>query len=248
MPPTLILVRHAQGLHNVDRDYNIHDPVLSSLGREQCAQLKEHLLPRIPKDLDVGLIIVSPMIRTIETALLAFGDLIDRGVPIVAHAGWQEISLQPCDIGTPLPELAARFPQVDFSQVNPLFPDKTSPAAAERYGFTRQAVVGRGRAVLRELRARPEKAVVVVSHSGFLRVGVTGCYFMNADYRIFDFVDDNDIDASGERKGEDDGVPRLREWDETRKGGMGWSWEDRVPLGDGVPDAGADGDAWVAVN
>jgi hypothetical protein len=46
-------------------------------------------MPRIPNDLDVGLIIVSPMKRTIETALLAFGDLIDRGVPIVAHAGWQ---------------------------------------------------------------------------------------------------------------------------------------------------------------
>jgi hypothetical protein len=40
----------------------------------------------------VGLIIVSPMKRTIETALLAFGELVERGVPIVAHAGWQGTS------------------------------------------------------------------------------------------------------------------------------------------------------------
>lgn len=46
-------------------------------------------MPRIPRDLDVGLIVVSPMRRTIETALLAFGDLIARGIPVVAHAGWQ---------------------------------------------------------------------------------------------------------------------------------------------------------------
>ncbi|KAL2162495.1 hypothetical protein VTH06DRAFT_7409 [Thermothelomyces fergusii] len=228
-------------------NYAIHDPVLSKLGREQCAQLREHLVPRIPRDLDVGLIIVSPMIRAIETALLAFGELVERGIPIVAHAGWQENSLQPCDTGTPVGELAARFPQVDFSRVDPLYPDKTSAGAAARYGFTRRAVVGRGRAVLRELRARPEKAVLVVSHSGFLRVAVTGCYFMNADYRVFEFADDDDEGADG---GGGSG-PRLREWDETRRGDMGWSWDDRVPLGDGLPDDDGDdddADPWAAVD
>ncbi|KAL2127869.1 hypothetical protein VTI74DRAFT_10031 [Chaetomium olivicolor] len=95
MSPTIILVRHAQALHNVDKDYSLHDPELSELGRQQCAELKANLVPRIPKDLDVGLIIVSPMKRTIETALLAFGELIERGIPIVAHAGWQETPSNP---------------------------------------------------------------------------------------------------------------------------------------------------------
>ncbi|KAK4149647.1 histidine phosphatase superfamily [Chaetomidium leptoderma] len=206
MPPTIILVRHAQALHNVDNKL----PRPLSLGRKQCAELKVKLVPRIPKDLDVGLIIVSPMKRTIETALLAFGDLIQRGVPIVAHAGWQENSLQPCDIGSPLPSLPALFPQVDFSQVDPLYPDKTSPAASAIYGYSRQAIVGRGQSVLAELHARPEKAVLVVSHSSFLRVGVTGHFFMNA------FL--------------------LNQWAETRGGGVGWNGEETVPLGDGLPD------------
>ncbi|KAH6842367.1 histidine phosphatase superfamily [Chaetomium sp. MPI-CAGE-AT-0009] len=235
MPPTVILVRHAQALHNVDKDYTIHDPVLSDLGRKQCAELKAHIMPRIPKDFDVGLIIVSPAIRTIETALLAFGDLIDKGVPIVAHAGWQENSLQPCDTGSPLPTLATLFPQVDFTTVDPLYPDKTSAAAAPLYGYTRQAITSRGETVLRELRARPEKAVVVVSHSGFLRVGVTGRFFMNADFRVFEFLPE----------GEGDG---LRSWEGMEEGGMGWSWERVVPLGDGLPDAegGVDGGAGEA--
>lgn len=71
------------------QDYQIHDPGLSELGRGQCRDLRKDIMGRIPKELDVGLIVVSPMIRTLETAMLAFEGLIDKGVPIVAHAGWQ---------------------------------------------------------------------------------------------------------------------------------------------------------------
>ncbi|KAL2022237.1 hypothetical protein VTK56DRAFT_5847 [Thermocarpiscus australiensis] len=238
MPPTVILVRHAQALHNVHGDYSIHDPELSELGRQQCEELRKTLTPRIPHDLDVGLIIVSPMRRTIETALLAFPELIARGVPIIAHAGWQENTSKPCDIGTPLPLLQASFPQVDFSHVDPVFPDKLSPAGA-RYAPTRQAILARGREVLAELYSRPERAVIVVSHSGFLRAGVTGCWFMNADFRIFDFVVE---EGGGDGKREDGPVVVLRQREETRKGGMGLSWEETVPLGDGLTDELTDGD------
>ncbi|KAK3291600.1 histidine phosphatase superfamily [Chaetomium fimeti] len=231
MPPTVILVRHAQALHNVEN--KSPDFPLSFLFCNILTNIYHKTtisMIQIPKDFDVGLIIVSPSIRTIETALLAFGDLIEKGVPIVAHAGWQENSLQPCDTGTALPTLATLFPQVDFRPVDPLYPDKTSAAAAPVYGYTRQAIVSRGQTVLRELRARPEKAVVVVSHSGFLRAGVTGRYFMNADFRVFEFLPE----------GEGDG---LRLWEGMEAGGMGWSWDRVVPLGEGLSDAegGVDG-------
>ncbi|KAK3899346.1 histidine phosphatase superfamily [Staphylotrichum tortipilum] len=235
MSPTIILVRHAQALHNVDN--NIHDPPLSVLGRQQCVDLKANLTPRSPNDLDVGLILVSPMKRTIETALLAFGDLIERGVPIVAHAGWQENSAQPCDVGSPLPSLPPLFPQVDFSLVDPVYPDKTSPAGAF-YAPYRQPVIDRGRAVLSELRDRPEKAVIVVSHSGFLRVGVTGRFFANADYRIFEFKEGVEVGEGGH-----DGW--LREWGGMGEGGMGWSWDKTVVLGDELPDAPGEGEEKV---
>ena len=114
---------------------------------------------------------------------------------------------------------------VDFSHVDPVFPDKTSPAGA-KYAYTKQAIIARGRSCLQELYSRPEKAIIVVSHSAFLRLGVTGHWFFNADYRIFDFED-----VEG-----DPGQFRLKQWESTRKGGLGWSWETTFPIGDGLPE------------
>jgi len=66
----------------------------------------------------------------------------------------------------------------------------------------------------------------VVSHSGFLRTGVTGHWFSNADYRVFDFE---------ERK--DSSEPtRLKLREETRSGGLGQSWTHTVVLGEGLPE------------
>lgn len=166
------------------------------------------------------------MRRTLQTALRSLDFLLYRGVPIQAHAGWQENSAKPCDTGTALALLQAEFPTVDFSKVDPVYPDKTSPAGAA-YAYNRRAIVERGKACLEEVRGMEgEKAVVVVSHSGFMRQGVTGCWFFNADYRIFDFV--------GEGQGE--GGLGLRLWESTRKGGLGWSLEERVVVGEGIPE------------
>jgi hypothetical protein len=59
--------------------------------------------------------------------------------------------------------------------------------------------------------------VAVVSHSGFLRVGITsGKIFQNADYRIFEFGDDLE----------------LKEWEltETKGGGLGKSPKEIKPM------------------
>ena len=115
------------------------------------------------------------------------------------------------------------FPQVDFSQVDPVWPDKVSPAGA-KYAYNKPAVIARGQSALQELYHRPEKVILVVSHSGFLRSGVTGHFYYNADYRIFDFA---------EPEGE---MYKLKQWESTIKGGLGWSLERTVPLGEGVPE------------
>lgn len=76
------------------QDYQLHDPDITELGREQSRILCKHLQETLPGKLDVDLIIVSPMRRCIQTAQIGLGFLIDpppggRKVPIVAHAGWQ---------------------------------------------------------------------------------------------------------------------------------------------------------------
>lgn len=248
MPPTVILIRHAQALHNVNnkyplttsrpihkatanttsQDYTIPDPELSELGRNQCAELASNLREKLPRDLDVGLVLCSAMRRTCETATLALGDwAAEKGIPIQAHAGWQENSAKPCDTGSPLPAMEAEFPNIDFSLVDPVYPDKTSPAA-ERYKYVKANLLARAQMVLGDLYHRPEKAIIVVSHSGFMRQCVTGDWFFNADYRIYDFAERTDRDEKFE----------LKQWDLTKSGhgGMGWSWDEVVEMGIGLPE------------
>ena len=168
----------------------------------------------------MGLIVVSPMRRTMQTAILSVDWLMDKGVPVQANALWQENSDKPCDTGSAVAELEVEFPMVDFSTVDPVYPDKTGPEGAT-YAYNRRAIVARAQKALGELRDRPEKAIVVVSHSGFLRQGMTGSWFFNADYRVFEF--------EGEGLG-------LKQWDSTKKGGLGKSFEETVVVGEDIPE------------
>lgn len=72
-----------------------------------------------------------------------------------------------------------------------------------------------------------------MSHSGFMRSAVTGCWFYNADYRIFDYQDRHSPDAEY----------RLQQWDLTsaatydekegknNSGGLKKSWAEPVTIG-----------------
>lgn len=138
-----------------------------------------------------------------------------------------ENSAKPCDTGSPLPDISRSFPTVDFSSVDPIWPDKTSPEA-EAYHYTRDAILARGQRCISALATRPEKYVFVISHSGFLRLGVVGWWFFNADYRIFDFED------GPSESGELD-APNLKQHQDTIAGGQGWSITEPVKLGLGLP-------------
>ena len=146
---------------------------------------------------------------------------------------------KPCDTGSPPSVLAAQFPQVDFSHLDPVYPDKTSPAAA-LYHCNKDAVIARGEAALRGLYGREENVIVVVSHSGFMRTAVAGRWFANADWRGFDFVGDRGDEGGqgwGEKGNERPMRLRLVEWEMTKgKGGMGRSREERVGWGEGLPE------------
>lgn len=79
------------GIDQAASDSSIHDPSLSDLGMRQCARLKAHLKTELPAEMveNIGLILVSPMRRTIQTALWSMDWLLQKGVPIQASAGWQ---------------------------------------------------------------------------------------------------------------------------------------------------------------
>jgi broad specificity phosphatase PhoE len=134
------------------------------------------------------------MQRTLQTAANGLGWLMERGVPVVLRPEWQENSDKPCDTGTSITEMEKQWPQLDWSIVDPLYPSKTG-----LYTFSRQALTRRGIEARKWLRNRPEKVIAVVSHSGFLRVGVSNKAYHNADYRIFEFAEANDDEEIGGR-------------------------------------------------
>ncbi|KAJ9668828.1 hypothetical protein H2201_001074 [Coniosporium apollinis] len=244
MPPTLILIRHAEALHNathksrpspdiplwypftisptnpLQQNYEIPDPPLTELGEKQCVEMRDHLRQHLPLADVVELIVVSPMRRTLQTMLIGLDWLVERGVNVRPDADWQENSDKPCDTGTPLPTISAEFPTLDFSTVDPLYPAKTTPN--NPYAFTRRAVLARGTRALKNLKHRPEKVIAVVSHSGFLRTAVCKTHFANADYRVFEFAGDEE---------EGEGV-KLVEWELTagKGGGMGRSEKGRADV------------------
>lgn len=220
MPPTLVLIRHAQAEHNVTRDWSIHDAPLTELGKRQSAELQESLRnSKIGNQIE--LIVVSAQRRTLQTASIGLDWLIKKGIKVIPDAGWQENCDKPCDTGSPIPVISAEFPQFDFSSVDPRFPDKTTDLANNPYAFTQKAILARGQACLKALYDRPEKVIAVVSHSGFLRTAVCNRMFFNADWRVFDF-DQAEMDKS---KAQGEAKFVLKEWEETEKngGGMGRS-------------------------
>lgn len=74
------------------QDYSIHDPPLSELGVEQCGALRKQLQSAFTDataNVDHVAVVVSPMRRTMQTAMLSLDWLIDRGVKVEASADWQ---------------------------------------------------------------------------------------------------------------------------------------------------------------
>jgi len=128
----------------------------------------------------------------------------------------------PCDTGTAIGKLKEEFPTLDFSKVDPTYPDKSYNTP---YAFRRSANLSRGRECLRRLYDRSETVIAVVTHSGFLRTSISKRRYDCADYRIFSFRLDSRTghlslveDAETARKGggmsrSPKAVQAVRAWD-----------------------------------
>lgn len=162
MAPTLYCVRHAQGFHNVTvANHNMHDPLLTPLGEEQCQILQKEF----PYSDKIDLIVASPLRRTIQTALFSFGDVIkSKGLTIIALPEVQETSDLPCDTGSSPEDLQREFEgkPIDFGLVKPGWNSKRL-----RWAPTSQAITKRAADARQWLMGRPEKNIVVVTHGGF---------------------------------------------------------------------------------
>jgi len=124
---TIYYIRHAEGSHNVNKNYrhvkNL-DARLTEKGLGQCQTLAERI--RVAQDPiaaqlkeSVQLIITSPLTRCMQTALLSLEPVVQArpDTRVVAHEGVRETVNYNCDRRRPISQLKSEFQQVDFSHV-----------------------------------------------------------------------------------------------------------------------------------
>lgn len=192
MPPTIDIVRHAQSRHNVEPNGDaLRDPSLTVTGEDQAKALGS----TFPYMRQVRRVISSPMRRAVQTALRAFGPIIqERSFKIVLVPELQEASARPSDTGSPPIELREEFGVVVNTEF--LADDWWFKDASASYGARDQArVAERARKARLYIRSvaktlNDDDHVVVVAHSGFIKHLIEGApRFGNAEFRPCQFVD-----------------------------------------------------------
>eukprot|EP00698_Gefionella_okellyi_P010726 TRINITY_DN27_c0_g1_i1.p1 TRINITY_DN27_c0_g1~~TRINITY_DN27_c0_g1_i1.p1 ORF type:complete len:250 (+),score=21.87 TRINITY_DN27_c0_g1_i1:125-874(+) len=178
-PVTVWFVRHGQAEHNVAKDLNIRDPHLTELGRQQASAISEYFRTRT-----LDAIVVSPLRRTIETALIAFKRERAAGVPIILSADAQETQACPADTGSPPASLQAEYPELDFSQLSTNWYVKEGINAPTKDGWL--ARFGRLRQWL-ETHARENgwSTIALVGHCGVFRRLLNGEEFGNGESKRY---------------------------------------------------------------
>ncbi|XP_022136291.1 phosphoglycerate mutase-like protein 1 [Momordica charantia] len=191
------LVRHAQGFHNVAIDENwtaalsedYFDARLTPLGWEQTDALRKHVRSSgFFKTIE--LVITSPMSRTIQTAVGAFGgeehsddlnvpplmveDAGDSNRPAISSLNCppflaiedcrESIGITPCDRRRNISEYRPLYPAIDFSMIEHDEDVLWKPDVRE----TDDEMAARGLKFFKWLLTRKEKEIAVVSHSGIL--------------------------------------------------------------------------------
>ncbi|KAK7942583.1 uncharacterized protein PG986_011696 [Apiospora aurea] len=90
MPATIWLVRHAQAEHNVSDNWDLFDPELTELGKQQARGFYVKYAQQMVGK--VVAIYASPSIRTVETARLCFAGPVSDGKRIVLEPDLMELT------------------------------------------------------------------------------------------------------------------------------------------------------------
>lgn len=194
---TLHLVRHAQGVHNVEGDKNYKaymspeyfDAQLTPLGWQQVDNLRKHVKAAgLSKRIE--LVVTSPLIRTMQTAVGVFGgegytdgmDALPLMVANAGNSGRPAISSLDCPLIVAV-ELCREHLGIhpcdrrrSISEYQFLFPaidfslieSDEDTAWKPTVRETKEELVARGVKFLNWLWTRKEKEIAIVTHSGFL--------------------------------------------------------------------------------
>ena len=154
----MILIRHGQTEFNrvfsiTRRDPGIRDPHLTDQGRRQV-----QAVARVSGSFNLARLITSPYARALETAAIIAEHL---SVPITVDPLIAERFSFTCDIGSPLAELRAGWPDLAFDHL----PDPWWPEAEE----TEEMMWHRSQSFRVRMASEPWSQTGVVTHWGFIR-------------------------------------------------------------------------------
>ncbi|KAE8444330.1 hypothetical protein EG329_000640 [Mollisiaceae sp. DMI_Dod_QoI] len=207
MDKKIYLVRHAQGEHNITRDFTIFDSPLTPHGHTQCQQLQQ----TFPHHSSVQIVLSSPLRRAIQTAIHSFAPALlrpDINLMLVPLA--QEISAKPCDVGHEREDLEKEIKRLlseegrevgfDASRIDYSILEEGWSLKKGLYEDSLQAVEARAAELRKWLWRRPEKEIVLVTHGAFLHYltedwdsfeASHGTAYDNCEYRCFTFTEDS---------------------------------------------------------
>lgn len=196
-PKTILFVRHGESEYNAQMrhcrtwasplfwwrglDPDIRDAPLTPRGCEQAIQLGRQLADaQLVDRLRVGVCVVSPLQRAVDTALLALrrspGATISmRNLPIVVCPLHREIAHSTCDVGQHPAKLSAKFPELDFSELPDGWwrpsglPQHRADNPRMLSGEPQKSILLRMDKFLAWLHERPETCVLVIGHSQFTK-------------------------------------------------------------------------------
>ncbi|KAK4067208.1 hypothetical protein Purlil1_13906 [Purpureocillium lilacinum] len=182
MEPIVYLIRHAEAEHNVSKDFSQRDPPLTPLGLSQAGILAT----TFPDLSSVAIVLTSPLLRALQTALAGFSHIIaghgvedspqvDR-VKLLIDPDLEEKSDLPCDTGSDRATLAAAFPHLDFSGLDENWFAKSGLHAADEASVILRARIAREKlwditVTLKEenWNTNTPRAVIVVTHGVFMK-------------------------------------------------------------------------------
>lgn len=182
----LHIVRHAEGTHNPAHDTTILDPPLTERGIEQSQELSQNFQFKE----SVGLVLASPLRRTLQTAHIGFQQTLDqryyakgsgagvqKGAQFVLEPDVQAHSSRPCDTGSDISILQSEYQDLpwDILELDPTFPNKEGLYASDSETLKQRGwrIQRRLEEKFKELATTARPDIVVVTHGGFIRF-VTG--------------------------------------------------------------------------
>jgi broad specificity phosphatase PhoE len=183
------IIRHGQALHNVEHGYPHRDPPLTEAGQSATKHINLGLAA------NPDLVLISPMTRTIQTAINAFPFLLSNSPSLPdqeRHKPRVEVQIWPslreahdaiCNKCLSRASLSHKFPSFDFSEC-PEEWDSLPPHSVE--AATKRAEDVRQR--LKELSGKCRN-IVVVTHRGFITFLVKGRRFETCERRAYRFME-----------------------------------------------------------